>query len=231
MWNRTAYPPIQVHTWAINNIPRSGTVCLMLPDTVFMSCPRGFTVSPLPELRPWACKGVFWQYYAECLWCERIPQSFSAIFAQPITSSLSAVPRPTHARMRYCYWIIAHILKAAHVLDNMKKHPNHADVCNNSDYSKLWYNCSRCNHPKKWLLLMETGVDCFAMDIYGNMLASDTAVLWAKFSMHETMGCWACLYRQPYFRIVWLRPSKANYHWMCYSTPTLSATSSPSLTE
>ena len=108
--------PTQAYMWVMNiSLEMAQLVChSILPDIVLISCPCGITasLSPLPELQPWACKCGFWQYYAECLRCERIPQSFSAIFAQPITSSLSAVPQPTHARMRYCYRINAHIFES-----------------------------------------------------------------------------------------------------------------------
>lgn len=50
--------PTQAYMWAMNNISRCGTVWhLLLP---LISCPRGITgsLSPLPEPRSWACKGV-----------------------------------------------------------------------------------------------------------------------------------------------------------------------------
>ena len=38
------------------------------------------------------------------------------MFAQPMASILLAVSQFTHARMRYCYWIHAHILEVTHAL-------------------------------------------------------------------------------------------------------------------
>ena len=90
----------QAYMWAMNNISRCGTVChLLLP---LMSCPRGITgsLSPLPEPRSWACKGVFWSSTTLCKTPQHkhIPPSFATIFCPDLDiefiSGASVYQRP-----------------------------------------------------------------------------------------------------------------------------------------